>query len=1153
MPQLEIHHADGNVTYAELTHDKPLMVGSGSNCDVVLSDPAVKRVHCRLVWRPDRSEWRVEVAADAGGVQLGGRTVKAGTIRSGDVIGIASCRIYMDEQQPAVAASEPDEFSGQIDDSAGALSEAEAEPAYISRGTIRKPSHMRDDRSVWRKIWLSVSSKAKQQFRGEMDRPPGQERILGSPLIRWMGLAFLALALAGGYFYYDFRQREIMRHFESAQREDDAGNFELAKRRFDEFYEQNPYHRLASSAKVQSALCEVKANVASSPIAALADVRKLLREQIKEPGFVPLKDKIVKTVGEVAQNLAESARVKSERKLLEQSQEAIEIINRDFQGTKLSSDAEAKLGDTIKQAEASILKYEELVGTMATMDKAIEADVTKDVYAAYERLIQLYGDFKDRQEITERLGKAWKLDQDGVQWEAMNKSAETQSRRGAIAATTLLLDRNKSGSAAQAPGNTQFALAGGAMSAHDGNTGEMLWSMVVGRDTNVLPIPLTISGAAEPVVLVMDMLHDELVAVQSRSGKVVWRQSVGEPIEAAPLLYRGKLYQPTGKGSLFVIDQASGRVDGRLRFSGAPRFSTSPAIHEASQHLFLLSEQYVLYNITLGGVPKCESLPYYTAHRPDSIFATPLRLNRYLVLFENQTATSVRIRVFLLSQDGKTIEEIQRIPKEGDPQINGWVHFVPAVYGNLMFVATDLETVQVYSGGAPEKADGFALVKSAGGGTPLPGTRPQAYTMYYTDKDLLAQGSRVRHYTFLAEQQTLNPAEEILVGAAAQPIQRFPATGGHVDRMYLGRHLPGTSAIALTALDSANLQTQWEVVLGAGVLTLQPADSSKSVWLALTRMGSVFAIPAATLASGGVIDKPVGRVDVEIELSDTADAVLLADGSSVFAPVGTPTRLYIRPPAINATARPLELLAALQAPVAAFQDGLLAPGTDGRIYFMSPATGKPLAEPFQPPLVTNQPAQWRGVGLTAKNTIVAVDDLGNLYQIELLKDPSPNLVERSGSKLPRPIRSGIAISGSLVACVDETNALHVWDADALSPISEIKLSGPASLGPVAAGGYIFVAAGDDELLCVNSQGVEAWRQPLKGQHIAGHLLVKGDQLHFVTSSGLVRTLRLSDGSEVSTVDTEKPLSGGPIDIGGNLVVIGDDGSLNVIKPPAAAN
>jgi outer membrane protein assembly factor BamB len=1150
MPQLEIHHADGNVTYAELTQVKPLMVGSGANCDVVLSDPAVKKVHCRLLWRPDRAEWRVEVAADAGGVQLGGRAVKAGTIRSGDVIGVASCRIYVDDAQ-AAKASESGEMDAHTGDAPAALDEVENEPAYIGRGTIRKASHMRDSRGFWQKMMEAVGRTAKSQFQGELDRPPGQERILGSPLIKWMLLAVALISVAGGYFYWDYHQREIIGHFEGAQNEAKAGNYEMAIRRFEEFYERYPYHRLTSSAKVQRALCEVESNVTSSPIAALGLLRKMLGELNKEPGFPPLKDRIAETTGRVAQNLAESAKDKYERKFLEQSLEAVEIVNRDLQGSKLAPDAEAKLAETLKQAEANITKYEELVGTMSTMDRAIGDGVTTDAYAAYERLIQLYGDFKERSEILDRLNRAWKLDQDSVQWEAMNKSAQTQARTGAVEASTVLLDRKVMASPMPVAGNVQFVLAGGAVSAHDGNSGQMLWSMVVGRDTNILPIPLTSSGGGDPNVLVIDMLHDELVAVQAKSGQLVWRQSLGEPIEAAPLLYRGKLYQPTAKGSLFVLDQATGRVDGRLRFRGDPRFTTSPAIHEASQHLFLLSDQYLLYNITLGGVPKCESLPYYTAHRPETIFATPLRLNRYLVIFENNTSNTLRIRVFLLSQDGKTIDEIQRLPKDGDAPINGWVHYVPAVYGNLMFVATDLETVYVYSGGAPEKADGFSFVKSAGGGTPLPGTRPQAYTMYFTEKDLMAQGSRARHYTFAAEQQALNPAKEFLVGAASQPIQRFPTTGGRIDVMYLGRRLPGGSAVALTAVDATSLEPRWEVLLGTGLLALEPADSTRSQWSALTRTGHLFSIPASTLTSGGVLDQPVGRIEMDTELSETAEPVFVADGSSVFTPIGTPNRLYVRSKGIDGVVRPLDLLSPLQAPVVAYGEGILVPATDGRIYYMSTATGKPLAEPFQPAIIATQQAKWRGVALTTKKTIVAVDDLGNLYQVELAKEPSANLTERSGIKFPKPIRSGIAMVGNVVACVDEAQTLHVWDAEALSPLREIKLSGPASFGPIASGGHIFVAAGDDEFVCVNGEGQEAWRHALKGEHLAGKPLVKGDTMSFVTSSGRVHTLRMTDGSEVWTVDTEKPLSGGPIDIGDKLVVIGDDGSLNVVKAPAA--
>ena len=117
MSQLEIHHADGNVTYAELSQEKPLLIGSGTNCDVVLTGPEVKRIHCRIVWREDR--WRIEVAADAEGVRVGNKVVKAGTVRPGDIIGIAGCRIYMDAPKGELASEAADEhpaYAGSFDE-----------------------------------------------------------------------------------------------------------------------------------------------------------------------------------------------------------------------------------------------------------------------------------------------------------------------------------------------------------------------------------------------------------------------------------------------------------------------------------------------------------------------------------------------------------------------------------------------------------------------------------------------------------------------------------------------------------------------------------------------------------------------------------------------------------------------------------------------------------------------------------------------------------------------------------------------------------------------------------------------------------------------------------------------------------------------------
>ncbi len=1142
MPQLEIHHEDGNVTYAELSPSKPLMVGSAANCDIVLASPDVKRVHCRIVHRDGR--WRVEVAADAGSVQLGDKSVKAGTIRGGDVLGIAGFRIYMDDATAAAPAAEPEHYASDVLTSATAADESAA-PEVLGRGSIRKKAHMQDTRGFGAKLWESIRRTTKEQLQGEVDRPPGQERILGSPLVRWMGLAVLVIGVGGVWFYLDYRNRTINDHFDSAQQMMVKGDWDGAIRRFEDFIKLYPSHGLTSSATVQREMCEVESTAAGSPTGGLGKLRGLLREQVKEPAFPGLVPKIAELAGRLAQALATAARDKADPKLLEQSEEAQEMLRSSLSAGNPPEDVLAKLAQTMDEARAAIKEADTFFATRDTMDRAIASGTTRDVYAARERLLVLYPKkFDDHADIEERMRKAQTLDRERVQWVAGIKNAETTPREGAIIATTVFVDRREQGSAPAGTGDVAFCIAGGRVTAHNVANGTQVWSIVVGADARWLPV--TLPNPTEPTVLVTDTRHDELIAVHSRNGQLVWRQPIGEPLEAAPLVHKNKIYQPTGKGNIVVIDVATGRIDGRLQF-GEQRLYTTPVADETGQHLFVLGEQYVFYVITLSAAPKCDSL-VYLAHRPDSIIAAPLRMQRYLVLFENDTATACQMRVFLLSTDGATLEEIQA-PKEKLP---GWVHHVPAVVGNIMFIATDLEIVEVWSGGAPEKREGYKKETTAGQVSTLAGTRPQAYSLAYTEKDLLVIGSKMRHYDYKKEQQVLAPSQEKLEGAAVQPIQRYPATG-RVELLFVARRIPGSSSVQFTAIDAATLAPRWDVQLSAGLLSLQPADAANSAWVALTKSGQVYSIPAASLAAGGVLDKPVARSADAVELSDRVPPVLLADGSSVYAPSGTSNSLFTRAAAATAPIVPLELPAAAQASVVLYQDGILVPAADGRVYWLSPATKKQLADPFQPPLTSDQSVEWRGIGLSAQKTIVAADSRGNIFQIELLTQPTTHLTAKGETKLPKRIRSAMAISGKVVCCVDEENTLHTLDAETLATIATVKLSNPASLGPVAAGGHIFVVVGDDEFVCVNAEGQVAWRQPLKGETVTGRPLVKDDAVHFVTTSGLIRALRLADGSELWTLNAEIPLAGGPVAAAAVLVVVGEDGSLNVVKAPAAGN
>lgn len=1155
--QLETHHPDGTVSHTPLTNARPLLIGSASNCDLVLRGADIKRVHCRILWKDDR--WRVEVSKDAGTIKLGDRVIQGGRIHPGDVLGIGGYRIYVDDGSGAHPRSdeavEPSAYADVMDDDAGPDAPTAA-PAYApmtGRGGAARPSaaKSRDQRGFFRRAWDGIRQTASEQVQGEVDRAPGEERLLGSPLVRWLLIAVAVITLSGTFFYLDYHRRTILDHFDKADKAMAGQNWEGASKAFESFVESYATHALASPARVKKAICEVESS--ASPAAALATASKLVRELGKEDGFAALAPRLGETLVRVTQSLADAARDRADEKSLEQSETAEELL-RGLPGAVFSPEAQQKLEKARQDAKFAIKKSDDRADTLAAMDKAINGGKTADAYRAREDLIRLYSkDFGEKEDpdIKDQMDRANKYDRDSVKADSKLPTPRTDVRPSGVTASTVLVELTSNGQAAAPAGDVVFALAGGVYHAHDAVTGKSLWHRVAGADARALPV--SIAGAAEPTVVFTDTRHDELVAVKSRDGSLVWRLPLAEPIECPPLVRPGRIYQVTAAGSLFVIDGTSGRVVSKLHFP-EQRFRSTPTVNDGNSHLYILSDQYDVFVVSLANPMKCESV-LYLGHPADSVFAAPLRVGRYLVVCENATAQNARLRVLLLSNDSSSLEEIQK----SDIPVSGWVHHVPAVRGLTMFVATDQENVMVYSAGSAEKADGFARAGRALAGETI-NPRPQPYVVAYSDSDLLVAGSRFRYYGFNAQQQDLAPKILDLAGTVSQAIQAIPPVG-RADTLYLGRRLPDSSAVIITAVGAADIpklagdvkvedkaKPKWEVLLGAALSSLAAAENGDV--RTITRGGLIYRIPAAQLSSGGVIEQPTARLGIADEVSNEFDPVPLADGNVLFVSTTKPDALVVYAPD-GATAKSVQLPAAVQVTPVAFGDGVLVAAGDGRVYWLNPTTGKQLADPFQPPLQTDKPVRWRGLALSAKGTIVAADQDGTVYLVELRKEPTPHLVSRSDSKLPKPIRSVVTVVGNVAACVGNDNVLRTFDAETLAPIGDSKLAGATSLGPSAAGNHLFAVAGAEEVICMNPQGQLAWRHLLKGETIAGRPSVKGDLCFLAFRSGSVTAIKLADGTVAWTVSADKPLSSGIVAAGELLVVAGEDGSINVVQPPAA--
>ena len=71
-----------------------LLVGRGSGCDVVLSDPTVSRRHARLILRDGR--WVLQDLGSTNGSHLNGRRVGRCQLRPGDELYLGQARLRVD-------------------------------------------------------------------------------------------------------------------------------------------------------------------------------------------------------------------------------------------------------------------------------------------------------------------------------------------------------------------------------------------------------------------------------------------------------------------------------------------------------------------------------------------------------------------------------------------------------------------------------------------------------------------------------------------------------------------------------------------------------------------------------------------------------------------------------------------------------------------------------------------------------------------------------------------------------------------------------------------------------------------------------------------------------------------------------------------------
>ena len=172
-------------------------------------------------------------------------------------------------------------------------------------------------------------------------------------------------------------------------------------------------------------------------------------------------------------------------------------------------------------------------------------------------------------------------------------------------------------------GQIALAAVDGAVYGLDAAGGKVLWRRFVGFDANPQapsfpPTPL--SGEAGADALVVDTARNELLRLESATGRIRWRAAVGEPFDAYPVVAGENILVATRSGKLITIATASGDSPGYVQFPQPLR--VAPAIDLHQSLIFQVAAHTNVFILSLAD-GACQHVAYL-GHQPGSITTAPV-------------------------------------------------------------------------------------------------------------------------------------------------------------------------------------------------------------------------------------------------------------------------------------------------------------------------------------------------------------------------------------------------------------------------------------------------------------------------------------------------------------------------------------------------
>jgi outer membrane protein assembly factor BamB len=1163
MATIEVHYEHGRVERLAITRDQTILIGSSPKCDIILKGEGVYPFHGRLRWKTNR--FKADASPDAEFLYINGHKMASSSFRQGDEMEIGPNRIFMiqveedlprDDKtriQPAPPASAmprarlkpmpaPDDRSrtGQ-----GPLPRlrpwqkpvdwADLEVAAPSiEATVTAPTSARDHEVPAAIRGNKPASKPGRSFSRVVrvlttgDRPPGQERIITSPLVITLAVALVMLTGLGITLRSIIKQTIATRQYQRAVEDLDNGDDRNAIRQFDAFLAGSPDDSRAAKARVLRSLANVRqfASASSGSWSNALEAEQAMVEAVGgTPEYRDSSTELAELILKTAEALADRAKATADPKALAEAESAVALHARVAGPSAQAFLTRSRVPTRLAEARATVRKASIRGQALSAMDAALKEGSSARVYAARDALVRQYADLADDRGLVDRMTRANDLIRRAVTIDASTRPAETAPPPEVFGLPLTLVLRTAEPSTARTTTTRPivFARADGFAYGLDGSSGAPLWQLEVGLSAPFAPQPIPNGTTA----LVFDARHDELVRVDGRTGRLVWRQEIGEPVTDPPLVLGNQVIQTTAGGKLIAIDLSSGERKASADL-GLP-LARTPVSDEAGQYLYVLADKDCLFILSRDPLA-CVGVEYL-GHASGSVASPPAREGRYLIVAENQKLNEGRWRVFVIEEDGARLRAVQQVA------VPGWTWGTPPTSGSSLWAVGDRGSVAAFAMGDYAEKSPFRPIAAT---NPDPNPSGPAFGLARSERELWVASGRSARYELDAERGTL--ATTWTLGEAGPALAPIQVAGGLAVLTQQYTEGPG---VALWGVDPVSGAVRWRTVLGsAWQIPLENSPDGDRL-TTIGGDGQALAISRDRLASGGFVESNLPRPG-GFRLPPGPLRRLEGDGFTVLAPAPGAGHLWVRTG--SDPFRRLALPAPLGASPLLWGREVLVPGTDGRLSLIDPETGEARAEPFVPPFDRAHPVHWRAPVKIEGDAVVAADDAGRVRRLTRVSEPRPSLQVTAEANLMSDLVADPVTTEHAVILATADGRVRALATRDLSPAGIWPLDAPLALPPRAVSGRVFLADKGGRVLAIGPEGQRLWSVTLPAGPPAGPPVVISDSVWFLGHDGTFQRLAMADGNVLDRLELEFLPAGGLSAVGTDLVVPVALGTLRTLLP-----